>query len=252
MNSRDTLKNYNLNGFVVLKKIFSKNEINKILLELEIIKKLLKKTKDKKFFHKTKDGKINTIHNVQEFYKKNRIKYLINKKKLSLVIKHILGDSFKVRNIEFFLKPKKTGMASPFHQDNFYWNIIEAKAINVWIACSSSSKLNGGLCYLKQSNKLGTINHEVSNSKGSSQQIPKLIINKLNFKKIFPSIKAGDCLLHHPNTIHGSLKNKSNLDRIGMTISFISKNAKIDRYKEAIYKKKLIKNLNRPSNKFKN
>ena len=95
MNSRDTLKNYNLNGFVVLKKIFSKNEINKILLELEIIKKLLKKTKDKKFFHKTKDGKI-------------------NKKKLSLVIKHILGDSFKVRNIEFFLKPKKLGWLARF------------------------------------------------------------------------------------------------------------------------------------------
>ena len=119
MDSRNTLKNYNQNGFLVLKKVCSKNEINKILLELEIVKKLLNKTKDKKFFHKTKDGKINTIHNVQEFHKKNKIKYLINKKKLSLVVKSILGDGFKTRNIEFFLKPKKTGMASPFHQDNF-------------------------------------------------------------------------------------------------------------------------------------
>lgn len=245
MNSTNTLKKYNSNGFVVLKKVFSKNEIDKILLELEIIKKLLKKTKDKKFFHKTKDGKINTIHNVQEFYKKNKIEHLINKKKLLLTVKNILGDAFKIRNIEFFLKPKKTGMASPFHQDNFYWNIINAMAINVWIACSSSSKLNGGLCYLKQSNKLGTLNHEISNLKGSSQQISKNILDKLKFKRIFPSIEKGDCLLHHPNTIHGSLKNRSNLDRIGMTISFTSKNAKIDKYKETIYKKNLKKILNR-------
>ena len=246
MDSKNALKNYNLKGFAVLKKVFSKNEINNILLELETIKRILKKNKDKKFFHKTKNGKINTIHNVQEFYKDNKIKHLIKKKKLLLIIKSILGNTFKVRNIEFFLKPKKTGMPSPFHQDNFYWNITDAnKAINVWIACSSSSKLNGGLCYLEQSNKLGTIKHEVSDAKGSSQQIPRKIIDKLHFKKKFPSIKAGDCLLHHPEVIHGSFKNKSNLDRIGMAISFASKDAKINSHKMGIYKKKLKRNLNR-------
>ena len=36
-------------------------------------------------------------------------------------------------------------MPSPFHQDNYYWNIKEAKAANVWIALSKSSKKNGGL-----------------------------------------------------------------------------------------------------------
>ena len=245
MNTRNILDHYKTNGFVVLKKVFSKKEVSKILQELEITKSLVKKTKDKKFFHKTRDGKINTIHNVQEFYKKNDLKKIINKKKLSSVVKSILGKNPKIRNIEFFLKPKKTGMASPFHQDNFYWNIIDAKAINIWIACSSSSKINGGLCYLEQSNKLGTINHEISNAKGSSQQVPKFVLNKLNFKRKFPSIKAGDCLIHHPETIHGSFKNKSNFDRIGLTISFMSKNAKIDQYKNDIYKKKLLVNLNR-------
>ena len=246
MVKKNALKNYKINGFVVLKKIFSKKEISKILLELEIIKNLLKTKKDKKFYHKTKNGKINTIHNVQEFYKDNKIESLIKKKKLLIMIKNILGKSFKVRNIEFFLKPKKTGMSSPFHQDNFYWNIIDAnKAINVWIACSPSSKLNGGLCYLEQSNKLGTINHEVSDAKGSSQQISKVVLDNLNFKKKFPSIKTGDCLLHHPEVIHGSYQNKSKFDRIGMAISFASKDAKINKNKMSIYKKKLKRNLDR-------
>ena len=57
----------------------------------------------------------------------------------------------------FFLKPKKTGMPSPFHQDNFYWNIINAEALNLWIALTESNKNNGGLCYLQESHNLGTV-----------------------------------------------------------------------------------------------
>tara|TARA_B100000768_G_C11245155_1_gene361402 strand:- start:39 stop:785 length:747 start_codon:yes stop_codon:yes gene_type:complete len=238
-----SLKNYSLNGFVVLKNVFSHNDVKKILLDLDVTKELLKKTKDKKFFHKTKDDKINTIHNVQEFYKKNKIKSLVKKKELSLCIKNILGKSFKIRNIEFFLKPKKTGMPSPFHQDNFYWNIENAEALNVWIALTKSNKNNGGLCYLKESHNLGTIKHEISFAKGSSQKIPNKILNKLNFNKNFPVLKKGDCLIHHPEVIHGSFSNKSNFDRSGVVVSFLKSTAKIDQKKMNNYKKNVKKNL---------
>ena len=156
-----------------------------------------------------------------------------------------MGKNFKIRNIEFFLKPKKTGLPTPYHQDNFYWNIIESKAVNVWIACSDSSKFNGGISYLEGSNKLGTIKHELSMMKGSSQKISKAVLNKLNFKKKFPSIKTGDCIIHHPEVIHGSLKNVSNKDRVGLAVSFMSKNAKSDQIKLNNYKKNIKKNLNK-------
>jgi phytanoyl-CoA hydroxylase len=243
MNSRNILKKYEKNGFIVLNKIFSQDDIKKIYLDLLKIKKILPKIKNKKFFHQTSDGKINTIHNIHEFYKNNKIKNIVNKKKLTSVLNTILGKNSEIRNIEFFLKPKKTGLPSPYHQDNFYWNIIDSKAVNVWIACSDSSKSNGGICYLKGSNKLGTIKHELSMMKGSSQKIPKSVLNKLKFQKIFPSIKTGDCIIHHPEVIHGSLKNISNKDRIGLAVSFISKNAKTDKRKLSNYKKNIKKNL---------
>ena len=46
-----------------------------------------------------------------------------------------------------------------------------------------SIKKNGGICYLNGSQKLGTIKHESSFIKGTSQKIPDDVINKLNFKK---------------------------------------------------------------------
>lgn len=243
MEYKNLIKNYNSNGFMVIKNVFSQKDIKRILKDLEITKKLLKKTKDRKFFHETKDGKINTIHNVQEFYKSNKIKSLIKKEKLSICIKKILGKSFKIRNIEFFLKPKKTGMPSPFHQDNFYWNIINAEALNLWIALTESNKNNGGLCYLQESHNLGTIKHEISFTKGSSQKIPDKILNKLNFNKNFPILKRGDCLIHHPEVIHGSFSNKSNFDRSGVVVSFLKSKAKIDLEKMNNYKNNVKINL---------
>ena len=242
MSYKNSIKNYNMNGFVVLKNVFSQKDIKKILQDLENTKQLLKKTKDRKFFHKTKDGKINTIHNVQEFYKENKIKNLIKKNKLSKCLKSILGNSYQIRNIEFFLKPKKTGMPSPFHQDNFYWNIENAQALNVWIALTKSNKNNGGLCYLKNSHALGTIKHQISFAKGSSQKIPIKVLNKLKFKRIFPILSEGDCLIHHPEVIHGSFSNKSNFDRSGVVVSFLKKNAKIDLKKMNNYKKSVKAN----------
>lgn len=243
MSHKNSVIDYYINGFVVIKKVFPEKDIKKILQDLEKTKKLVSKTKDKKFFHETKDGKINTIHNVQEFYKENKIRTLIKKQKLSKCLVGILGNLYKIRNIEFFLKPKKTGMASPFHQDNFYWNIEDAQALNVWIALTKSNRKNGGLCYLKNSQTLGTIKHQVSFAKGSSHKVPDRVLNKLKFKRTFPVLNKGDCLIHHPEVIHGSFSNKSGFDRIGVAVSFFKNNAKVNLKKMHMYKKNVKKSL---------
>ena len=241
MNMESKIKNYNENGFVILRNFFSKKETKKLIKELDTVKLKLDKHKDKIFSHKTKDGKLNTIHDIQNFIKSGSIIDITKKKSLQNIVRKILNDKPKLRNIEFFLKPKKTGMASPFHQDNFYWNIIFAKALNVWIACSDANKKNGGLCYLKGSHKLGTIKHENSFAKGSSQKIPKEVISKLNFKRIYPNLKTGDCIIHHPEVIHGSGKNNSNKDRVGFVVSFKAQKSKLDNLNLKAYKEKLNK-----------
>ncbi len=236
-------KEYNKKGFIVVKGIFSRKDISNLIHELKDVKTKAEKKNNKQYFHKTKDGKFNTIHNIQIFHKKGFIIDFPKKKKLKYLVEKILDDQSVIRNIEFFLKPKKTGLKSPFHQDNFYWNIISAKALNVWVACSKANKNNGGLCYLEGSHMLGTIKHINSYAKGSSQKIPTRIISKLLFKKTFPRLDIGDCLIHHPEVIHGSNKNTSNLDRIGFVVSYKSKKAKIDNAKLKSYEDNVKKNL---------
>ena len=245
MNLKRIKLNFSQKGFVVIRKIFDKKKINELLKDLENVKVKAQKTKNNKYFHKTKDGKINTIHNINIFHKKGEVINATKNPKLRSIVEKLIEDKVKLRNIEFFLKPKKTGMESPFHQDNFYWNIKKAKAVNVWIACSKSSKKNGGLCYYESSNKLGTIKHEISFMKGSSQKIPNEVLKNLSFKKKFPVLNIGDCLIHHPEVIHGSFQNKSKYNRVGLVVSFRGLNSTIDIAKLNEYKKNLKKNLSR-------
>ena len=115
--------------------------------------------------------------------------------------------------------------------------------MNVWIACSVVNKANGGICYFSDSHKLGTINHKLSYSKGSSQMIQVKYYRNLNSKKNFPKLNEGDCLIHHPEVIHGNFKNTSKNDRIGFVVSFESIKAKINRIGIKKYKQNLKKNL---------
>ena len=68
------------------------------------------------------------------------------------------------------------------------------------------------------------IKHKFSFIKGTSQMIPEKIIKNSNLKN-FPNLKPGDAIIHN-EVIHGSYKNNSNTDRVGLVLSFKGKNSK--------------------------
>ena len=244
MKQNQIIKKFTKDGFVVIKNLVDKQTISNILSEIpEIQKKVLKK--NQKFSHKTKSGKFNSIHNINSFHRSGKV-YALSKNKIILKLaKNFLNDLPQLRNIEFFLKPSKNQMMTPFHQDNFFWNLEDANGINIWIACSKASKKNGGICYLKESHKLGVLKHQISFIKGTSQMIPEMIIKKLRFKKIFPNLETGDAIIHNSEVIHGSYKNNSNTDRIGLVISYKGKNSKYNLSALKKYKSLLKKNIKR-------
>lgn len=236
------VNNFDRDGYVKIKNLFSARKVNQIIFEVENIKKKFKKIYNPNI-HYTKDKKINTIHDIDKFVKSKTIENITKDKRLLRVLKGILKSETKVRNVEFFLKPKKTGMLSPPHQDNAYWNIKDKRAVNVWIACTNSGNYNGGVYYLKGSHKLGLIDHELSHKPGSSQQVTKNLFKDLSNQRVCPRLTAGDCIIHHPEVVHGSHKNVSKFDRIGLVISYKAKNSQVDKKGLSKYKKILKKNL---------
>ena len=243
-NLKDIKKEFNSKGFVVLRKIFLKNQIKKLLEQVEKIKKKSISIKNP-HLHFTKVKKINTIHNINNYVKKGPVIDFCKNKKILSAVNYILNGKIKVRNIEFFLKPKRSGLGSPVHQDNAYWNFSDKeKSLNAWIACSESNFKNGGVCYYIKSHKLGLLKHEISFAPGSSQKIPNNKLRKIKLEKFYPKLNAGDCILHHSEVMHGSSPNKSNKNRIGLVIGYKNTKAKLDKKKIKKYRKILEKNIN--------
>ncbi len=238
------IKQYNDNGFIVLKKLLSKKEVQFFEIETKRISNILIEKYNRPYVNLTKDKKINTAHNLNKIFPNSILsKTIIKKKTIQSFLKKIFKDKPALRNLEMFMKPPKTGLAAPWHQDNYYWNVTDSRAVNIWIALDSVSNKNGGLIYLKGSHELGTLKHTPSGAKGSSQEIKKNIISKLNYKKICPKLNVGDCLIHHSEVIHGSKKNISELSRRGIVISFKAKSSKYDYNKLKNYKSNLREQL---------
>ena len=173
-------------------------------------------------------------------------KKLRKDKSLMHLVQELIDHNIDDFGAELFAKPAKVGLKSPPHQDNFYWCLNDANGLTVWIALDKSSRHNGGVYYYSGSHKK-LLQHVNSFAPGSSQKVKNL--NSLrNFKIITPSLKPGDCLIHHSLVVHGSAVNESERSRIGLTIRYKSKKSKIDKKMKSHYEKQLVKQIDSRKN----
>ena len=231
-------KNFQRDGFFIAKKIFSKEEIQ--FFNKKIDKFLQKRINiPKKNTHFVKKNILSSVHNISNF---NLVQNLQKNSKIKKIAKLILGSKPKKFGAELFAKPAKVGRPIPVHQDNFFWCTQKGSGITIWIALNNSSKKNGGIFYFRGSHKLGLLEHEVSYVPGTSQKLKYLKSMKI-FKKIYPKLSLGDCLVHSSLVVHGSQKNLSDKPRRGFTLRYISKNDPFDKFRSKAYQLSLKKSL---------
>ena len=227
-------KKYDKNGWVKITNLISEIEASHIknVINSYLQKRDLKFDKRNANFIKINNKEI--IHTFHKISHSKEIKKFATQKIFFSIAENLINNKAKFRKCELFAKPSKFGLQSPPHQDNYYWCLKGGKSLTFWIALDQSSKKNGGIYYYNGSHKIGLVPHEDSNIMGSSQKVKNIkIVKKL--KKKTPSLKIGDVLIHDSQTIHGSNKNISNKNRMGLTIQFQSINCKIDKKKQLAY-----------------
>lgn len=232
-------RNYDENGFIVLKNILSKKKSSEIKKKiLNYFEKRSKKLNGRRINY-TKTKKINSIHN---FEKVNFVKKIIRDKKFEKIAKNFIEGKIKSFGAELFAKPATEGLAVPIHQDNYYWNINNNHGLTIWIALDKSNKKNGSVFYYKKSHLIGIQDHRSSYVPGSSQALKNSKILK-NFKKSQTNLNIGDVIVHNCMILHGSNKNKTKQPRTGLTLRYIPKKSRIDLSLKKIYEKKLLSQM---------
>ena len=189
---------------------------------------------------------INTIHVLS--YKSKFFKDLLFNENVINLMEFILDDDVEPQWSQLFAKPARVGLASPMHQDNYYWNVDGNRTVTLWMAIDKVFEGNSGVSYYDKSHNLGIVKHEASFAKGTSQKVSDDVISKLPEKSLVtPHMEPGDILLHHSCTIHGSRDNLSDYDRRGMSMWYKSKSAGINKENLMRYENSLkdqLKNLN--------
>ena len=236
LNLKD-FKNYQDNGVIRIKKVFSKFEITNLKRKIDLyIKRDAKTLKGKEI--NFIENEINSIHLFKDVF----FKEFSNQVKILELGKFFLKEKPKIRHFEYFAKPKKIGLPSPMHQDNYYWNLKNPNSFTIWIAIDKATKKNGAVEYLLGSHKK-LYPHTASFAPGSSQKVKEIDKLKNKFQKKSYNLNPGDCLIHHSQIIHGSQKNTSNYSRKGFTVQVMTSTSKVDKEKFRQYQQSLKKQI---------
>lgn len=146
---------------------------------------------------------------------------LVSDDRLLDIAQQFIGPDIALFATHYICKPPRTGQAVLWHQDGSYWPIDPMEVITIWLAVSDSIPANGCMRVIPRTHHLTLENVEerkdVDNVLGSSMSQEHIDESKA----VDVVLKAGDVSIHHPNLIHGSEANTSDLWRMGLTIRYI-------------------------------
>ena len=215
-NLKKNINFYNDNGYLKIKSFFSKNEVNNLKRLINEIEKL-KPKKGKHMIYKDLLNKKEILTRTENFYDYHKgIKKFLSKKKIYHLLKKITGhESILFKDKINWKYPGAEGFEP--HQDAQVWEPLYKKVksfFSLTISIDKTTKKNGCLEIAAKHHKKGLLGDNKS-------AIPKKIVNKLKWKKIYT--RPGDIIIFDAYTPHRSNKNYTKKPRRMMYLTYNAK-----------------------------
>ncbi|MGL4630161.1 MAG: phytanoyl-CoA dioxygenase family protein [Leadbetterella sp.] len=126
------------------------------------------------------------------------------------------GEGVAHYHSKLMQKEPHVGGAWEWHQDYGYWYknqfMFPNKLISVMIAITEATKANGCLQVIKGSHKIGRVNHGFSGEQMGADMV--MVENCLKtMELVYVEIEPGDALYFHANLLHRSAANTSDTPR---------------------------------------
>jgi non-haem Fe2+, alpha-ketoglutarate-dependent halogenase len=207
---------YKKNGYLVgLPPVFSPPEVRELNDGLEELMKLLRPGEDAK--------------EIQEWHESSRFLYDIcmNGKILDYV-EDLLGPDFYLWGSNFFIKPPRSNSTVGWHQDTYYWPLEPKISATVWVAFEDVDEENAAMRVIPGSHTVGLLQHSRS---ADTDSVLTLECEGGQFREdtaVSLNLKAGEISIHDDKIVHGSLANRSDRRRAGLTIRYSSTVVKCD------------------------
>lgn len=207
------ITDYNRDGYIVVKNLFSVEEVGKLYhtaIENSVMQKNAmdlndqsgKKTKLSLWFTPGDDV----------------FGYLIRSERMVNSVWQLLQEDSQICHFHTKLMQKepKVGGAWEWHQDYGYWYknqfIFPDQLMSVMIALTTANKENGCLQVIKGSHKMGRVNHGFAGEQvGADMEMVNHALKTMEL--IYCELEPGDALFFHSNLMHRSEANLSEQPR---------------------------------------
>lgn len=138
-------------------------------------------------------------------------------------VESLLGPNLLLLATHFFCKfgPEEKFVA--WHQDVTYWGLEPPCALTVWYAVDDSDRENGCMRVIPGSHSEGIREHGTAEQEGNllsiNQEVPIRDAEEKSAEDLI--LRAGEVSIHDGTLIHGSLPNRSNRRRCGLTLRYV-------------------------------
>lgn len=200
-------------GFMIVRKLFSKKEIAKLNNTAHNDRQLDKASSS------MDDGRGNAVRLSLWNHPGDGIYGMFARsKKLVERVEELLGGEVYHYHSKMVLKDAKIGGAWAWHQDYGYWyqnGLLFPELCSVMIAVDGATKKNGCLQVIRGSHKMGRVNHILSGDQAGADM--ERVNEALKVReRVYCEMEPGDALFFHSNLLHASDANKSENPRWSM------------------------------------
>jgi len=222
--SEEQFSDFQTNGHILLREVATSEEI---FFYRPIISDAVYKysTENRKLSERDTYGKaFLQITNLWE--RDDKVREFVFNKKFAQTAADLLGvEKVRLYHDQALFK-ESGGGHTPWHQDQFYWNLDTEKTITMWMPLVDISAEMGTMKFANKSHKVGLVEN-ISISDESDEVFVKYIAeNDLDvFQPQF--MKAGDATFHTGLTIHSAATNQAEKVREVITIIYFADGAKI-------------------------
>ncbi len=133
------------------------------------------------------------------------------------VARYFLGDDILLKYDSCFLKPAKSGSATPWHQDNGLWRDGDTEPFNFWMALDPATIENGCLQMIPGSYKTEIVHH-VLYQDSIHGELPRERVEEMidTYGVEHIELEPGSLVVWHSNAWHYSPPNTSDKGRIAI------------------------------------
>ncbi len=135
----------------------------------------------------------------------------------------LLGGSVRFWHDQLFCKPALHGGVVAWHQDYSYWTRTgPMNHLTCWIGLDDASVDNGCIHYVPGSHKWDLL--PITGLAGDMSAIQEALTADQweQFNSPVPvELKAGECVFHHPLTVHGSFENRTDRPRRATVLNVV-------------------------------